>query len=109
MIAAGTQSGFHGVAVTAMNSDDIAAVGASVGVGGGAGVAVGGTVDVITATTKASIGKNTHINDPVSGTIDPNQSVSSRPATSSTSCSSPPRSAPARSAWGRASRSVSST
>ena len=75
VIAPGVQSGFHGVAVTAMNSDDIAAVGASVGVGGGAGVAVGGTVDVITATTKASIGKNTHINDPVSGVVDPNQSV----------------------------------
>ena len=33
-----TETGFHGVAVTATNSDDIAAVGASVGVGGSAGV-----------------------------------------------------------------------
>ncbi len=66
-------TGFHGVAVTATNSDDIAGVGVTAA-GGTVGVAVSGTVSVVTANTTASIGANAHIND-LAGAPDSRQSV----------------------------------
>src|SRR5262249_11828006 len=53
---------FHGVAVTATNSDDIAAVGVSAGFSGTASVNLSGVVDVVTVNTSAYIAKLTQVN-----------------------------------------------
>ncbi|MEX1357532.1 MAG: hypothetical protein WD981_02810, partial [Gaiellaceae bacterium] len=74
VIAAETIGGFRGVAVTATNSDDIASIGASAAVAGGAGVAVGGTVDIIDVETSATIGDDAAINT-LPGAPSANQSV----------------------------------
>ena len=51
----------NGVAVTASNSDDIAAVGISAGISGTAAVNLSGAVAVVTANTSAYIGKSAQI------------------------------------------------
>jgi hypothetical protein len=60
--SANSQSGFHGVAVTATNSDDVSSTG--IAIGGALGVAVDltGSVQVVNATTQALIGKSAQIN-----------------------------------------------
>src|SRR5439155_14211294 len=61
-ISAGSTSGFRGVGVTATNSDDLAMVGISAGVGGTAAVNLAGAIDVSTINTSAYIGKNGLVN-----------------------------------------------
>jgi len=61
-VSAGTTSGFHGVAVTATNSDNIAAVAISAGGAGSVAVNVSGAVNVVNATTLAYIGQSAHVN-----------------------------------------------
>ena len=61
-IAASSTGGFRGVGVTATNSDDLAMVGISAGVGGTAAVNVAGAIDVSNINTSAYIGKNGQIN-----------------------------------------------
>src|SRR5712692_1213413 len=66
---------FSGVAVTATNSDDIAAVGISAGFSGTAAVNLSGSVNVINANTTAYIGSFANVNcgltctDNVSGAL----------------------------------------
>jgi len=64
VVAPGTSTGFKGVAVTATNSDDVNSVAVVAAVGGSAGVGVGGTVNIITVDTNATIGNNATVNDP---------------------------------------------
>src|SRR5262249_29557076 len=56
-------SPFRGVAVTATNSDDIAGVGVSAAVSGGASVGVSGTVQIVSSDTTAYIGKFAQVNN----------------------------------------------
>ena len=56
------QTGFRGIAVTATNSDDLAAVGISASISGTAAVAVSGVVTVVNVTTDAHIGDHAKIN-----------------------------------------------
>ncbi|HWK83337.1 MAG TPA: hypothetical protein VNS61_06325, partial [Caldimonas sp.] len=51
----------NGVAVTASNSDDIAAIGISAGISGTAAVNLSGAVAVVTANTSAYVGKSAQI------------------------------------------------
>ncbi len=53
---------FRGVAVTASNSDDVAAVGISAGIAGTAAVNLAGSVDVTTVHTSAHIGDSAKVN-----------------------------------------------
>src|SRR5260370_9138034 len=69
---------FSGVAVTATNSDDIAAVGVSAGFSGTAAVNLSGAVAVVTANTSAYIGKNAMVNCGVDCTTDPGTGESVR-------------------------------
>src|SRR5262249_45073957 len=62
-----TDSGFRGVAVTATNSDNLAAVGISASLGGSAGVAVSGVVTVFETHTDAHIGQNAKVNCSTTG------------------------------------------
>ncbi len=61
-VTAGTQTGFHGVAVTATNSDDISAVAVSAGASGSVAVNISGSVNVVSTDTEAYIGAGAHIN-----------------------------------------------
>ena len=61
-VGAGTLGGFHGVSVTASNSDNLAAVGVSAAISGGVSVALSGAVAVVNAETLAYIGEDAHIN-----------------------------------------------
>ncbi|MEA2197047.1 MAG: mucin9, partial [Solirubrobacteraceae bacterium] len=61
-MTAATAAGFHGVAVTATNSDNIAAVGASAGFSGTASINLSGAVNVVTANTTAYIATGAKIN-----------------------------------------------
>ncbi len=61
-ITAGIESGFRGVAVTATNSDDIAAVGVSAGISGTAAVNLAGAVYITTVNTSAHIGVSAEVN-----------------------------------------------
>ena len=72
-VSAGTSTGFRGVAVTATNSDDVNAVGVSVG-GGEVGVSVSGTVDIVTVNTKATVDNNASVNSDSTG-VNAGQSV----------------------------------
>ena len=58
----GTVAGFRGVAVTATNSDDIAAVGISAGIAGTAAVNLAGSINVVNVYTKAYIGASAKVN-----------------------------------------------
>ena len=71
-ITPGSKTGFKGVAVSATNSDSIAAVGVSAAIGGTAGVGVSGTVNVITVNTNATIGKHAVVNDNAGAAAGPN-------------------------------------
>jgi hypothetical protein len=53
---------FRGVAVTASNSDDVAAVGISAGIAGTAAVNLAGSIDVTTVHTSAHIGGSAKVN-----------------------------------------------
>ena len=53
---------FRGVAVTARNGSDIAAVGIGAGFAGTAAVSLAGSIDVLTVNTTALIGASAHIN-----------------------------------------------
>ncbi|MGN6127418.1 MAG: beta strand repeat-containing protein, partial [Humibacter sp.] len=66
-VTGNTQTGFHGVAITANNSDDISAAGVTAGFAGIAGVGVGGSVNVVTATTTAFVGKLAQVNSTNTG------------------------------------------
>ncbi|MBI4790757.1 MAG: hypothetical protein HY782_27325, partial [Chloroflexi bacterium] len=57
----GTQSGFRGVAVTAMNKDDVKIIAASAGGGGTVAVNIGGSILVLTTNTNAYVGRNTTV------------------------------------------------
>ncbi|MGH2998311.1 MAG: beta strand repeat-containing protein, partial [Gaiellaceae bacterium] len=61
-VAEQTSTGFRGVAVTATNSDNVNAVGVAASIGGAAGVGVGGTVDVITVDTNATVAAHATVN-----------------------------------------------
>ena len=58
----GIESGFHGVAVTASNRDEVRTFTLSLAAGGDAAVAVSAGVDVVNATTKAYIGDKATVN-----------------------------------------------
>ena len=60
-VIAPTTTSLNGVAVTASNSDDIAAVGIAAGFSGEAAVNLSGAVAVVTANTSAYIGKSAEI------------------------------------------------
>ena len=72
-IAPGSVS-FRGVAVSATNSDNINSVGIAVSIGGSAGVGVGGTVNVLTVDTNATISHDAQINTDAAG-VNTEQSV----------------------------------
>jgi len=61
-IESGKINNYRGVAVTATNSDDLAAVGISAAIAGSAAVAIAGSIEVVTVETEASIGANARIN-----------------------------------------------
>ena len=65
-VTAGTSAGFHGLAVSATNKDDIATFTFSVG-GGTVGVGVSAGVNVVTTGTKAYIGGGANVNEELSG------------------------------------------
>ena len=65
-VSSGTAT-YRGLAVSASNADDIFGVGISGGVSAGASVAIGGSVNIVTATTRASIGVSAKINVPNTG------------------------------------------
>src|SRR5260370_24708951 len=60
-VGQGVQS-FKGVAVTATNNDDIAAVGVSLGFAAGAAISLSGSINVDTINTSATIGKHAAAN-----------------------------------------------
>jgi hypothetical protein len=62
----GTRSGFHGVAVTATNKDDIESLTISLA-GGIAGVAISAAVNVVDTNTSAYIGAGAQVNADTSG------------------------------------------
>ncbi|RKY41296.1 MAG: hypothetical protein DRP85_06715, partial [Candidatus Makaraimicrobium thalassicum] len=64
---ADTKQDFKGVAVTAVNSDDIAAWGVGIGVSGTTSVQISATVNVMTSNTLAYIADNALINQDQSG------------------------------------------
>ncbi|WP_367889442.1 hypothetical protein [Humibacter ginsenosidimutans] len=66
-VTGNTATGFRGVAITANNSDDISAAGVTASFAGIAGVGVGGSVNVVTATTTASVGEYAQIDAANSG------------------------------------------
>ena len=61
-VAPATQTGFRGVAVTATNNDNVSSIGIAASIGGEAGVGVGGTVNVITVDTNATVGQHATVN-----------------------------------------------
>jgi hypothetical protein len=65
---------FKGVAVTAVNQDDIEAIGVSGGAAGALAVSIGGAVQVITAHTRAFIDEGAEVN-PENAGVDSLQSV----------------------------------
>ncbi|HTZ07417.1 MAG TPA: hypothetical protein VMB53_16900, partial [Gaiellaceae bacterium] len=73
-VAPSTTGGFKGVAVTATNSDNVAGVGVSAAISGGVSVGLSGTVQIVSNTTSATVGKSAKINVPNLG-ADPDQSV----------------------------------
>ena len=69
----GTKTGFHGVAVTATNRDDIESFTISLA-GGVAGIAISATINVVDTDTRAYIGSGAQLNADTSGASD-SQSV----------------------------------
>jgi hypothetical protein len=61
-VSPATTNGFEGVAVTANNTDNIAAIGASASISGSVGVSVSGSVTVDSIDTEAYVGQGADIN-----------------------------------------------
>ena len=68
------QTTVFGVAVVATNSDDVNSVAIAVSIGGSAGVGVGGTVNVITVDTNATIASSANVDSVATG-VNGDQSV----------------------------------
>ena len=73
-VSAAKQPDFHGLAVTASNSDDLVTVGVS-GAIGTVAVAIAGSVNVHTTTTKAYINDDARINQVANASAAPGQTV----------------------------------